>query len=344
MRIVDLAKQYGLSVHYSGADLEKREFQSLAAIDKAKEGDLSFYSNPSFQKYLVSSKASALLVREVNPDFKGPQLVHKDPQFIYAKVLLSLQKLDHGPEGVHPGAFVHQNAQIGERVRVHAGAHVEAGARIGDDVVLYPGVYVGPNASVGSGSVLYPNVVIYRDCVVGERCLLHAGCVIGADGFGFAVSGGEICKIPQIGIVRIGNNVELGAHCTIDRAADSETIIGNNCKFDDHVHVGHNCKIGDNTMFSAQVGIAGSTTVGKWVLMGGQSGIADHKTVVDMVRVGAKTAVVTDLPEKGTYVGFPAIPQKEWLRQTVYLKRLRESDQTIKDLEKRLAALESRLS
>jgi UDP-3-O-[3-hydroxymyristoyl] glucosamine N-acyltransferase len=343
MRLVDLAKDFGLSIHYEGKDLDVLEFQGLASLERAQPGDLTFFSNPSFQKYLKESRASALLVKQAVADFKGPQLIHKDPQFIYAKVLASLQKADHGPEGVHPAAFVHPTAQLGQRVRIHAGAHVEAEAKIGDDCVLYPGVYVGTRAQIGQGSLLYPNVVIYHDCVLGDFCLLHAGSVVGADGFGFAVSGGQIAKIPQVGIVRIGNHVELGAHCTIDRAAETETLIGNHCKFDDHVHIGHNCKIGDNTMLSAQVGIAGSTTIGKWVLMGGQSGVADHRTVADGIWIGAKTAVITDLTERGTYVGFPAIPQKEWLRQSVYLRRLKDNEKTIKDLQQRLLDLEKRM-
>ncbi|RYZ63269.1 MAG: UDP-3-O-(3-hydroxymyristoyl)glucosamine N-acyltransferase, partial [Proteobacteria bacterium] len=195
---------------------------------------------------------------------------------------------------------------------------------------------------VGQGTVLHPNVVLYFGTIIGHSCLIHAGSVIGADGFGFSVSGEEICKIPQTGIVRIGNHVEFGALCTVDRAANQETVVHDFCKFDDHVHIAHNCEIGQNTMFSAQVGIAGSTSIGEWTLIGGQSGVADHLKLPPRVRVGSKSGVITQLKEPGTYAGFPAIPVNEWKRNLVYVRRIKSMDETIKALEKRLAKLEAK--
>lgn len=343
MRVSEIVKRFHLSVHApAGKDLES-EIHSLAAIDKVAEGQLSFYSSVEFAPFLKASKATALLVREVAPDFSGIQLIHKDPPFIFAKLALEFYTPDHGPIGIHELAYVDPGALIGKDVRIHPGVHVESHAVIGDRVVLYPGVFIGKGAKIGVDSVLHPKVVVYNDCIVGDRALIHAGTVIGADGFGFAVSGGEVCKIPQVGIVRIGHDVEMGALCTIDRAAHGETIIGNFCKFDDRVHVAHNCSIGDNSMFSAQVGIAGSTTVGKWTVIGGQSGIADHLKIGDGMRIASKTAVLTNLSERGTYAGSPAIPLMEWKRQVVYLKRLKDYDQSIKNLEKRLKELEQKL-
>lgn len=341
MRLSEIIKRYNLMVHApAGKDLEA-EIRSVAAIDKAAAGQISFYSSQEFAPFLQTSLATALLVREVAPDFGGIQLIHKDPQFIFAKLALEFYKPDHGPLGIHELAYVDPGARIGKDVRIHPGVHIEDRAVIEDRVVLYPGVYVGKGAKIGVDSVLHPKVVVYNDCIVGERALIHAGTVIGADGFGFAVSGGEVCKIPQVGIVRIGNDVEMGALCTIDRAANGETVIGDFCKFDDRVHVAHNCSIGPNSMFSAQVGIAGSTTVGKWTVIGGQSGIADHLKIGDGMRIASKTAVLTNLTERGTYAGSPAIPLMEWKRQIVYLKRLKDYDQAIKSLEKRLKELES---
>jgi UDP-3-O-[3-hydroxymyristoyl] glucosamine N-acyltransferase len=342
MKIAEIISRFNLTAHIPEGKSIEAEIHSVAAIDKVKAGQISFFSSAEFAHHLPASQATALVVREVQPGFSGVQLVHKDPQFIFAKLALDFYKPDHGPLGIHEKAYVDPGANIGKDVRIHPGAHIEDRAVIGDRVVIYPGVFVGKGVKIGADSVLHPNVVVYNDCIIGLRALIHAGTVIGADGFGFAVSGGEVCKIPQVGIVRIGNDVEIGALCTIDRAANTETIIHDFCKFDDRVHIAHNCEIGANSMFSAQVGIAGSTTVGKWTVIGGQSGIADHLKVGDGMRIASKTAVLQNLTERGTYAGIPAIPLNEWKRQVVYIKRLKDYDQAIKRLEKRLNELEQR--
>lgn len=342
MLISEIIRRYALTVHAPGIDLDKVVIHDVAAIEKAGSGQIGFFTAMEYAPLLAQSSASALIVREPVEVFKGVQLIHKDPQFIFAKIAMEFYKVDHGPKMVHPEAFVDPSARIGSDVTIHRNVHVEAGAVLGDGVVLYPGVYVGRNCQIGRGTVIHPNVVLYYGTIIGEHCLLHAGSVIGADGFGFSVSGGEICKIPQVGMVRIGNHVEIGALCTIDRAASLETIIHDYCKFDDHVHIAHNCEIGANSMFSAQVGIAGSTTIGKWTLIGGQSGVADHLKLPDGLRIGAKSAVITPLTEAGTYVGHPAIPMNEWKRNLVYIRRLKDYDQTIKNLERRLAELEAK--
>jgi UDP-3-O-[3-hydroxymyristoyl] glucosamine N-acyltransferase len=342
MRILEIIQKYGLDAYAPGLDLESIEIHSVASIEKAGPGQLGFFTAMEYAPLLSRSKASALIVREPVSTFAGVQLVHKDPQFIFAKLALEFHKVDHGPLGVHPEAYVDPLAKVDEDVRIHRGAYIDAGCEIARGVVIYPGVVMGKNCKIGQGTVLHPNVVIYSGTVIGHSCLIHAGCVIGADGFGFTVSESEICKIPQSGVVRIGNHVELGALCTVDRAASDETVIEDHCKFDDHVHIAHNCTIGRNTMFSAQVGIAGSTTIGEWTLIGGQSGVADHLKLPPKVRVGSKSGVITQLKEPGTYAGFPAIPVNEWKRNLVYVRRIKAMDDTIKALEKRLAALEAK--
>lgn len=342
MRITEIIERYKLPVHAPGIDLDKVEIHSVAAIEKAGPGQIGFFTAVEFAPLLAKSPASALIVREPVDTFKGVQLIHKDPQFIFAKLAMEFHQVDHGPIGIHPTAFIDPSAKVGKDVRIHARVHVEAGAVISDGVILYPGVYIGKGCQVGKGTVLHANVVLYYGTLVGESCLIHAGSVLGADGFGFSVSSGEICKIPQTGIVRIGNHVEMGALCTVDRAANHETIIQDNCKFDDRVHIGHNCVVGANTMISAQVGVGGSTTLGQWNLIGGQAGIADHLKLADGIRLAARAAVLTNLPEAGTYAGHPAIPLQEWKRNLVYQKRLKDYDQTIKRLEKRLSELEAK--
>lgn len=343
MRITEIIQRYALPVHAPGIDLDQIEIHSVAAIEKAGPGHIGFFTAMEYAPLLSQSKASALIVREPVESFRGVQLIHKDPQFIFAKIALEFYQPDHGPLGIDPAAFIHPTAKIGKDVRIQRGVHVDAEAFIEDSVVLYPGVYIGKGCRVGRGSVLHPNVVLYYGSIIGENCLLHAGTVIGADGFGFSVSSGEICKIPQVGIVRIGNNVEMGALCTVDRAANHETVVQDNCKFDDRVHIGHNCEIGANSMFSAQVGIAGSTTIGKWTLIGGQSGVGDHLKLPDGLRLGAKSGLTMPVKETGTYVGYPAAPINEWKRNLVYTKRLKDYAATIKSLESRLADLEAKL-
>lgn len=342
MRLVEIAQYLGTPIVFDGSkDLESIEISEVKGLTQAKEGSLSFLGSPAFMQFLETTAASALITREHYPTFKGPQLIHKDPHFAHAKAAWLFYKPDHGPKGISPQAVVDPSAELGQDVTIHPFVTVGPRARIGDRVVLYPGVSIGADVEIGEDSVLRPHAVVYEGCIIGKRCLLHAAAVVGADGFGFAVSAGEICKIPQVGIVRIGDDVELGVACTIDRATHGETRIGSHCKFDNHVQIGHNVEIGSSCMFSAQVGIAGSTKVGQWVLMGGQSGIADHMHVADKVRIGAKTAVVTPLTEPGTYVGFPAVPQQEWGRQVAHLKRLRDYERRLRALEKKLAALDS---
>lgn len=343
MKISRIIERFQLAAFHSpGVDLDKVEIKSVAAIDHAGEGDISFFTAMEYAPLLAKSKASAIIVREPVKYFNGIQLIHKDPKFIFAKLAVEFYRVDHGEIGIHPSAYVDPTARIGDGVTIHPRAHIESGVVIGDGVVIYPGVYVGKNCQIGENTVLHSNVVLYFGCIVGEDCLIHAGTIIGADGFGFTVSNGEICKIPQTGIVRIGNNVELGALCTIDRAAGHETVIEDNCKFDDRVHIGHNCVVGANTMISAQVGVAGTTTIGEWCLIGGQAGIADHLKLPAKTQLAARTAVITNLPSAGVYAGYPAVPLGEWKRGLVYVKRVKDLSEQIKALENRIAEMEAR--
>jgi UDP-3-O-[3-hydroxymyristoyl] glucosamine N-acyltransferase len=341
MRISEIAAY--LKVNLVNTDAADPEILNVAGIKTAKAGDLTFLGSTAFQQFVAKSEASALITRDQQPDFKGPQLLHKDPHFAYAKAALLFHKVDHGQRGVHPTAIIEEGVTLGKDVTIGAYTYVGRGSVIGDRVVLYPHVYIGLDVMIGADTVMHPQTVIYYGSRIGQRCLFHAGCVIGADGFGFAVSGGEIGKIPQIGIVRIEDDVECGASVTIDRAANGETLVKRGCKFDDKVHIGHNAEVGENCMFSAFSGIAGSTKVGDWVLMGGHSGVADHLHVVSGTRIGAKTGVIENIELKGTYVGFPAEPAGDWKRGVVYMRHMKDHFKKIRIMEERLAALEEQL-
>ena len=340
MRITELAAYLKVPVVYTGQDLAEIEIKGVAGIANAQAGDLTFLGSNAFTQYIASTQATVLIAKEPQSAFKGPQLIHKDPHFAYAKSALLFCKVDHGPRGIHPTAIIEEGVTLGVDVTIGAYCFVGHGSVIGDRTVLYPHVYVGYDVEIGADTVIHPQTVIYFGSKIGQRCLFHAGCVIGADGFGFAVSGGEICKIPQIGIVRIEDDVECGASFTIDRAASGVTLVKKGCKFDDKVHIGHNVEVGENCMFSAFSGVAGSTKVGDWVLMGGHSGISDHLTIASGTRIGAKTGVIESIKAPGTFVGFPAEPASDWKRSVVHLRHVREHMRKIRDLERRLELLE----
>jgi UDP-3-O-[3-hydroxymyristoyl] glucosamine N-acyltransferase len=341
MLITQLAKFLDASVVYAGQNLNTLEITGVAGMAQAQPGDLTFLGSPAFASLVGGTQASALITREPLSDFHGPQLIHKDPHYAYAKAASLYHKVNHGPPGIHPTAVIEDGVILGENVTIGAYTYIGQGTVIRDRTVLYPHVYVGQNVEIESDTVIHSQSVIYFGCKIGQRCLFHAGCIIGADGFGFAVSGGEICKIPQQGIVVIEDDVECGAGVTVDRAANGETRVKKGCKFDDKVHIGHNVEVGENCMFSALSAVAGSTRIGNWVLMGGHSGISDHLNVATGTRIGAKTGVIQNIDHAGTYVGFPAEPIQDWKRSVIYLRHFRKYIQQIRDLEKRLLKLEN---
>jgi UDP-3-O-[3-hydroxymyristoyl] glucosamine N-acyltransferase len=231
-------------------------------------------------------------------------------------------------------------AEVAAGVSIYPFVYVGARSRIGARVVLFPGVYVGEEAVIGEESVLYPQVSVMDRCRVGKRVIIHGGTVIGSDGFGFAPDRNGYVKIPQVGIVEIEDDVEIGANCAVDRAAMGKTRIGKGVKTDNLVQIGHNVTIGENTVLVAQVGIAGSTQVGRWVAMGGQAGIVGHIKIGDQARIGAQAGVGQEVKAGETVSGSPAFPHREWLRAQVVFPKLPEMRKNLSALEKRVEALE----
>jgi UDP-3-O-[3-hydroxymyristoyl] glucosamine N-acyltransferase len=263
---------------------------------------------------------------------------------------------------VHPGAVVEPGARLGRDVSIYPFVYVGHGAEIGDRVVLHPGVTVGDNARIGDDSLLYPRVTVYHDCLVGRRCILHAGAVIGADGFGFVPgrsadeTSGEAAetareatlpaprepevnfKIPQLGIVQIDDEVEIGANTAVDRATTGKTWIQQGVKIDDLVMIAHNCLLGEHTMIAAQTGISGSSRVGRQVIMGGQVGIGGHVEIGDRAQIGAQSGIISHIPGGARVQGSPPQPVKQFLRTALLLNRLPELFERLKRLEKKLLA------
>ena len=302
-----------VSGSYAGADVE---IDGVLPLSEAGERHISFLSNPKYAAQIETTKAAAVLVANDLPGDSPRWIRVANPYYAMATVVARFFAQRPAPKGISSQAAIAESATLGKDVAVGAFTSIGEGAVIGDGAIVYPNVTIEANAVIGEGTIVYPQVSIYYGCKVGKRCIIHSGVVIGSDGYGFATDEqGYHHKIPQVGIVRIEDEVEIGAGTTIDRAALGETVIGEGTKIDNLVQIGHNVKIGRRCLLVSQVGIAGSTELGESVQVGGQSGFAGHLKIGDRVRVYSKSAVFEDVPD-GTWVrGIPAVSQREYVRQ-----------------------------
>ena len=287
------------------------EISGIAKIEEAKTGEITFLANLKYEKYVSTTKASAVIVPE---DFKTERtdlvlLRAKDP---YVAFVFALQRMLPPPEplsvGIHPSAYVSPKAKVGKDVRIGAFVCILDNVKLGDRTAISHGTIIGGDAEVGEDSLIYPNVTVYQGCRIGKRVIIHSGTVVGSDGFGFAPKrDGTYEKIPQLGIVVIEDDVEIGSNCSIDRATLGETKICKGVKIDNLVQVAHNVVIGDNTVIAAQSGISGSTKVGKNCVIAGQVGIVGHIEIADNTTVAAQSGVSKSIKESGKiYFGTPA--------------------------------------
>jgi UDP-3-O-[3-hydroxymyristoyl] glucosamine N-acyltransferase len=314
---------------------------SVATLEEAGEGQLSFLSNPRYEKDLSTTRASAVLVR---PDVRAPRRMNLlrtvDP---YAAVTAAIVRLHgyrrHPRWGISPQACIADSAAVGPNPNIAPGVSIDEEARIGRNVTLYPGVYIARGCRLGDDVTLFPNVVVYEDCVLGDRVTIHAGTIIGEDGLGYAPVNDKWVKIPQIGNVVIGNDVEIGANCTVDRATLGSTMVGNGTKFSNLIAIGHGTKIGEDCLFVAQVGIAGSVSVGRHVTMAGQAGVVGHIAIGENAVIGAKAGVTNDVEPGLTMLGQPAVPINDCKRQMAVVQRLPELKNEIKRLRRDLDRL-----
>lgn len=306
----------------------------VAALASAGEGDIAFLSNPKFRDQLASCKASAVILRaDAAADFSGARIVTANPYAYYARLATLLNPYESGFSGVHPSAALESPVPASAAIGPHVS--IGKGVRLGEGVVINAGCVIGDGAAIGDGSVLYPRVTVYHDCRIGQRCIIHAGAVIGSDGFGFAPDGQEWVKIPQIGRVLIGNDVEIGANTTIDRGALDDTIIEDGCKLDNLVHIGHNCVIGRNSAIAGCVGIAGSTVFGEHCIVGGAGMISGHLNIVAGTTISGGSTLMKSIAKPGVYTSvFPIDTHEEWLRNASHLRRLSKLADRIADLEK----------
>jgi UDP-3-O-[3-hydroxymyristoyl] glucosamine N-acyltransferase len=316
------------------------EIKGMASLEEAGEGEITFLAELKHASRLERTKASAVIVPLHLPSFPKPLIRAPNPYLAYAKIQSFFQEKPYIPRGIDSHAFIGQGVNMGKDVSVYPFVYLGDGCGIGDRVVLYPGVYVGERAQIGEESTLYANVVVMDRCVIGKRVILHPGTVIGSDGFGFARDGNRYVKIPQVGIVVIEDDVEIGAHCAVDRAAMGKTWIKRGVKTDNLVQVGHNVTIGEDTIIVAQVGIAGSTEIGNRVALGGQVGVVGHIKIGDGAMIGAQSGVGQDVAPGQVLSGSPAFSHREWLRAQALFPKLPEMRRTLNELEKRIKGLE----
>ena len=319
---------------------ENAKINSFAKIEEGKEGAISFLSNPKYTHFIYDTESSVVLINRdlVLEKPVKTTLIRVDNAYdCVAKLLQIYQQMQPGRTGIDPKASVAENAKIGEGCYVGPFAVLEEGVEIGDNTQIYPNTVICKCTKVGCGCVIYPNVTIYHDCRVGNRVTIHSGSVIGADGFGFAPNENGYDKIPQIGIVTIEDDVEIGANTCVDRSTMGSTIVRKGVKLDNLVQIAHNVEVGENTVMSAQVGLAGSTKVGKWCMFGGQAGCAGHITVADKTFVGAQCGVISNTKGNGeSLIGSPATDPKEFFRAFAVYKKLPQIYKEIAQLKREL--------
>lgn len=331
---------------YLGGSIEGNEnatVKTFAKIEEGIEGAISFLANPHYAHYIYSTKSSIVLV---NNDFVPEQPISTtlirvpNAYEAIARLLTLYQSTMQKRTGIHPLACIAETAHIGENCYIGPFAYIGENVTLGDNCQVYAGTIIEERATIGSNCLFYPNVSIYHDCKIGNNVTLHSGTVIGADGFGFAPAADGYEKIPQIGIVTIEDNVEIGANACVDRSTMGSTYVRKGVKLDNLVQIAHNCEVGENTVMSAQVGVAGSTKIGRWCMFGGQVGIAGHAVIGDKVLSGAQAGIAGSI-RKGnvTVQGSPAIDAKNFMRSSVVFKYLPEMRKEIEQLKKEIEEL-----
>jgi UDP-3-O-[3-hydroxymyristoyl] glucosamine N-acyltransferase len=338
MRLKELARKIGADP----AGLADIEISGAAGVREAGPGYITYITGEQYFKDLATCRAAAVIVPLGAPDARMPLLRVKNPRLAFAQTLALLYVKPYAPTGISDRAVIGRDAVIGAEPSVHPYAVVEDGARIGSRVTLYPGVYVGRGTVIGDDCTLYSAVSVREGVTIGSRVIIHSGTVIGSDGFGFVTDGGMHHKIPQVGGVIIGDDVEIGANCTIDRATLGNTVIKKGTKLDNLVHIAHNVTAGEHCLIAAQVGIAGSTTIGSYVVFGGQVGVADHITISDGVMASAQAGIIKDPGPRQIVGGTYAMPHREWLKVQAVLPKLPELKRLVAELEKQVKELKQK--
>ena len=312
------------------------EIDAVSEIQKGRAGTITFLGNPKYRKYISETNASAIIVSDKS-FLKGKNgIIVQNPQLAFAKILSIFSDKRDDLVGIHPSAIIHKSAELGMEVSIGAFAVIGDSVKVGNRSKIGHHVTVGNSSRVGTNSLVYSNVNIYQDCLIGDNVIIHSGTVIGSDGFGFVTENDVHHKIPQTGSVIIGNDVEIGANCAIDRATIDETIIGDGTKIDNLVHIAHNVKIGKGCLLAAEVGIAGSVEIGDYCVFAGHSAVAPHLKLGSRSILAAKTGVTKSLSGGKIYAGMPAREIKEKNRRDAIFAEVNFLKKRFKKLENKL--------
>ena len=321
---------------------ENARVNSFAKIEEGRPGAISFLSNTKYTHYIYDTQSSVVLIDEnveLEHEVKATLIRVKNAYEAVARLLQAYESMKPKKKGIDPLAFIASSATLGDNCYVGAFAYIGEGAKIGKNCQIYPHAVVGDNVSVGDDCIIYPNAVVYHDCSLVQRVTMHAGSVVGADGFVFAPTAEGYDKIPQIGIVTIEDDVEIGANTCIDRSTMGSTYVRKGVKLDNLVQIAHNTDIGANTVMSAQVGVAGSTKIGEWCMFGGQVGIAGHITIGNRVNLGAQSGAPSSIEDNQTLIGTPPMETRPFFRSQSIFRRLPDMYKELEELKKEVEKL-----
>jgi UDP-3-O-[3-hydroxymyristoyl] glucosamine N-acyltransferase len=318
--------------------------RQVATLESAGPGDIAFLALGRYRPQLGATRAAAVILSHAHRDATAaPRIVCDDPYLYFARVCALLNPSQEVEPGVHPSAVIEPGAHIAASARIGPGCHIGRRAQVGEGACIDAGCAIGDDACIGERSRLYPSVVVYARCIIGRRAVVHSGAVIGADGFGMVPDAGQWLKIPQIGRVIVGDDVEIGANTTIDRGALDDTLIGDGVKLDNQIQIGHNVRVGAHTAMAGCVGVAGSARIGRHCTLGGGAIVLGHLELADDVHISAGTLVTKSISRPGTYTGvYPLQENRDWSRTAVLLRNIDRLEERIRVLERVVADLHAK--
>ena len=333
------AQQIAVKLHGEVEGNPKAEIFELAKIENAKKGSLTFLSNPKYKPYIYKTKASAIIVNKnlvLEDNLKSTLIRVNNPYESFSTLLDYYKKVTVERTGVSSSAEIHESVKIESNCYIGSMTLIEKGSEVSKNVKIFPHVYIGPNVTIGEGAVIFAGAKIMEDTVIGKNCVIHSGAVIGSDGFGFAPQeNGAYKKIPHTGRVILGENVDVGANSTIDKATLGDTLIGDGVKLDNQIQIAHNVEIGSNTVIAGQTGIAGSAKIGRNCVIGGQVGIVGHITIGDNVKVQGQSGIISNVENNAVVQGTPAFSYNSYNKSYVHFKNLPEIIKKFDSIEKK---------
>ena len=334
------AKQIAEFLHGTVEGDDLVTVNNVCKIEQGKQGELAFLANEKYTPYIYETNASIVIVNndlKLEKPVKATLVRVKDAYSAFASLLDIYNKYRFNRVGLSSLAFVDKTSHIGENCYIGEFAVIDRNVKIGGGSKIYPQVYIGENVKIGKNVTLFAGVKIYHDVTIGDNCIIHSGCVIGADGFGFApLEDGTFKKIPQTGNVIIESDVELGANTCVDRSTIGTTLIKKGVKIDNLCQIAHNTSIGDSTVISAQSGLAGSTSIGSYCFIGGQVGFAGHLKVGNKVKIGAQSGIISDVEDGAAVLGSPSINAREFMKNYAYFRKISEMEKRLRSIENKL--------